>query len=394
MRPLPILAKFLLPGLAATLPGFALAELTPVEILLKLEPEGRSNAAAIEAVAQLSKVAPSELPTLFAAMNQANELAANYLRSAIDTVIDAALADSKPLPIESIEAFLDETHNHPRARRLAYEILSRVAPEKAARRLPSFSNDPSVELRYDAVEQLLQNAGRLEAAGNKTEATPLYRRALESARHQSQIDKTAAKLRALGEEVDLPRHFGFLTHWKVIGPFDNAALAGFETAYPPETEWKPEAEYDGKNGKVRWVDLATADEHGKVDLNPTLGELKEVTGYAFAHFNSPIEGRAEIRLGCKNGWKIWFNQQFIFGRDEYHRGARIDQYRLPVTLRKGPNTLLLKICQNADVKDWTREWEFQLRICDATGTAILASDRPPTPKPEPKGTPGKPARKG
>jgi hypothetical protein len=52
---------------------------------------------------------------------------------------------------------------------------------------------------------------------------------------------------------------------------------------------------------------------------------------------------------------------------------------MSVSLNKGPNTLLIKLCQNADVKDWTKEWEFQLRVCDSTGTAILATDRPPRP---------------
>ena len=388
MRPLavllPLLPCLLLPGSV-----FAQATSSPIETLLHLQPEGQSNAAAIAAVAALSKTPPAELPRLFSAMNGANELAANYLRSAIDTIVDNALHASKELPLAEIESFLDRTDNHPRARRLAYEILQRVAPEQAAKRLPTFANDPSVELRYDAVEQLIQAAAQLESGSNSAATVAAYRKALEAARHQTQIDKVAAKLKALGQEVDLPRHFGFLTHWKVIGPFDNTALAGFDKPFPPETEWKPEAEYDGKSAKVRWVDLATADEHGKVDLNPTLGELKEVTGYAFTQFNSPVEGPAEIRLGCKNGWKIWFNNQFLFARDEYHRGSRIDQYRLPVTLRKGANTLLLKVCQNADVKDWTKEWEFQLRVCDSTGTAILATDRPPTPKPQPKTTPAR-----
>jgi hypothetical protein len=31
---------------------------------------------------------------------------------------------------------------------------------------------------------------------------------------------------------------------------------------------------------------------------------------------------------------------------------------------------------------WTVEWEFQLRVCDATGTAILSTGRPATPKAE------------
>ena len=53
---------------------------------------------------------------------------------------------------------------------------------------------------------------------------------------------------------------------------------------------------------------------------------------------------------------------------------------MPVALKAGKNTILVKVCQNEDVKDWTKEWEFQLRVCDATGTAILGKDRPPTPK--------------
>jgi len=37
----------------------------------------------------------------------------------------------------------------------------------------------------------------------------------------------------------------------------------------------------------------------------------------------------------------------------------------------------VKVCQDGQTKDWTKEWQFQFRVCDATGTAILAVDRPP-----------------
>jgi hypothetical protein len=87
---------------------------------------------------------------------------------------------------------------------------------------------------------------------------------------------------------------------------------------------------------------------------------------------TPEGGPAELRLGCKNGWKLWFNGQFLFGRDEYHRGAEIDQYRLPVTLRPGANTIVVKLCQDEEVEDWTVEWEFQLRVTDPTGKPIRA----------------------
>jgi len=50
-----------------------------------------------------------------------------------------------------------------------------------------------------------------------------------------------------------------------------------------------------------------------------------------------------------------------------------------VQLQAGKNTLLVKACQNEEVKDWTKEWQFQLRVCDAAGTAILAKDRATAP---------------
>ena len=109
--------------------------------------------------------------------------------------------------------------------------------------------------------------------------------------------------------------------------------------------------------------------------------LKETVGYAYTEFESSRARSAEIRLGCKNAWKIWLNGKLIFGRDEYHRGQKIDQYKLPIELKAGKNTILVKACQNEQTEEWTVQWEFQLRICDATGSAILASNRQATPQP-------------
>ena len=50
----------------------------------------------------------------------------------------------------------------------------------------------------------------------------VYRQALNAARDIDQIEEIAKHLtEKLEQELDLPRHFGFLMHWKVIAPFDN-----------------------------------------------------------------------------------------------------------------------------------------------------------------------------
>ena len=110
-----------------------------------------------------------------------------------------------------------------------------------------------------------------------------------------------------------------------------------------------------------------------VDFNQAISSLKGVAGYATAEFWSDSARSAQVRLGCKNGWKIWVNGTLVFGRDEYHRSAEIDQYRMPVSLKAGKNILLVKCTQNEQTQDWAKEWEFQLRVTDEQGTPIVST---------------------
>jgi hypothetical protein len=212
-----------------------------------------------------------------------------------------------------------------------------------------------------------------QISSNKAAAITTYQQALGAAREADQIEAIAKTLGDLGQKVDLAQTFGWVTRWKMIGPFDNTDNAGFVKAYPPEETLDFTAEYDGKKGKVKWVDQEFRNDYGLVDFNKPFEPLKEVMGYATAEFWSEQARPAEIRLGCKNGWKVWFNGKYLFGRDEYHTGAEIDQFRLPVELKSGKNVILVKCAQNEQTEDWTKEWEFQLRVTDAQGTPIVST---------------------
>lgn len=338
-------------------------------------PEGKGNAEAAAAWKTLSQADAAVLPEIFRAMDDANDLAANWLRSAVEAIVDRTLASDGQLPVRELRAVLDDTGRNPRARRFAYELISRVSPGIRDEIIPRMTDDPSLEMRYDAVQRLIQEAGGLATASKVADAAELYKRALDSAREVGQIRQIKKALDGLGVPVDLPSHFGFLMQWHLIGPFDNAERKGFDTVFPPEQGIDLAAEYTGKSGPVRWSPFQSEHEYGIINFNLPYGPLKEVTGFAYAEYKSCIAQTAEIRLGCKNAWKLWVNGQYIFGRDEYHRGMEIDQYRFPVELKKDKNTILLKICQNEQKETWTKEWEFQLRICDVRGTAILAADR-------------------
>lgn len=344
-------------------------------------PEGQGNASAAAAWQKIAATGGESIPVVLAGMSGANELTENWLRSAVEAIADRELVKGGKLPTPELGDFVLNTGHNPRARRLAFELIRRVDAETAERLIPGLLNDPSVELRREAVQRVMDQGKELVAVKKLDGAAVSYRQALVYARDVDQIKTISKQLRDLGREVDLPKHFGFLMHWSVIGPFDNTGRRGFDTVFPPENRIDLTAEYDGKSGKVRWTELVTDDEYGMLDINKAYpGEIKEVTGYAYTEFKSTTARPIELRLGCKNAWKIWLNGELLFGRDEYHRGMRIDQYRLRGQLKAGTNTILVKACQNEQKESWTKEWQFQLRACDAAGTAVLSADRPPTPK--------------
>jgi hypothetical protein len=350
-----------------------------VEPLLKtlkaVGPMGKGHREAAAAWQQLSQAEAAQLTAVLAGLNDANPLAANWIRSAAETIAQRQSQNGRTLPLQELERFVLQTSNAPQARRLAYEWLARADKAAPDRLIPGLLHDPSVEFRRDAVQRLIERADPLYEAKKVDEATPIYRQAFEAARDLDQIDKLSKRLRELKQPVDLQTHFGFLTQWKLIGPFDNTDKKGYAVAYPPERSVDYSATYEGKVGPVKWIDHETSHDYGMVDFNKAIGKHMGVVGYAATEFDSPSEQRVELRLGCINANKLWLNGKLVDEHEVYHANTKVDQYTQRVTLKPGKNLILLKICQNEQKDEWAQNWQFQLRVCDATGTAVLASDR-------------------
>lgn len=365
---------FLLASIAGASAGPPAELAEPLRAIRAVGPEGQGNAAASAAWKALANGEAATLRPLLEAMDGASDFTLNWLRAAVEAVADRELAAGRALPLADLGKFLLDTSHHPRARRLAFELIAQADATTADQLLAGMLNDPSLELRRDAVQKLIVQANEAVARSNRAGAGLLFQQALHFAREVAQIEGVAKELKKLGQPVDLREHFGFLTQWKVIGPFDNPRGKGFETVYPPEQNIDLNAEYDGKTGKVRWQDYTTTHLYGMVDMNWPCGKLKEVTAYAATDFFSERMQSVELRLGGKNSWKVWLNGRFLFGRDEYHTSAEIDQYRMPAQLQPGRNTILVKVCQNEQVEEWTEQWEFQLRVTDSLGTPIASAN--------------------
>lgn len=333
--------------------------------------EGTGNADAAIAWRELTALGPAGLPETLAAFRGASPLAANWLRNAVDAILEAETRAGRTLPREMLERFVREAGNDPAARRLAYEWLCRADPSTPARLLPQMTNDPSVEIRRDAVAVMLKKAQATLDRGDKEASKTAYQEALTCARDKDQVDLIAGRLKGLGVPVDLAAHFGYLRTWHVIGPFDNRAGKGHAAVFEPEKKVDLDRSCTGRDGKaIRWAAATSDHPTGMVNFNKLIAEQKEVTAYATVEIESPSEQPVEIRAASKNAIKVFLNGRQVYAKEEYHHGLYMDQHAVRVTLQKGKNRLLVKVSQNEMVESWTKEWEFQLRLCDAVGTGL------------------------
>jgi hypothetical protein len=351
----------------------------PLAQIRGVQPKGEGHREAIAAWQTVSQLPAARLPDVLAGMDGGSDLSANWIRAAADAIAQRETAAGIKLPIAELEKFLADTNHSPRARQAAFELIVSSDPAAETRLIPSFLNDPSMELRRLAVADALEQAGKsVKDETQKTETVAAYRRALSAARDTDQIDAAAEQLKKLGEQVDLPSHFGFVMRWHLIGPFDNRDKKGFDVAYPPESQIDLTASYPGLVGEVKWTEHTTDDAYGTVDLNKAIGKHMGAIGYAFAEFVSAEDRSVELRMGCINGNKVWLNGELLTANHVYHAGAYIDQYVGVGQLKKGPNQILVKVAQNEQTDDWAQRWQFQLRVCDQYGTAIHSADRPGT----------------
>lgn len=329
-----------------------------------------------DAVAAMKKVAEADaaaLPVIIAAMDDSSPLVENWIRAAAEAIAQKQLDQKQPLPVAQLELFLKDTRHSPRGRRLAFELIAledKTAPERL---IPTLLNDPSLELRREAVAKALDDAAKISA---KETAVKMYFNAFAAARDLDQIKAASAKLKDFGEEPDVATQMGYITSWKLVGPFDNVGDIGWDTVYPPETGVDVTKRYAGQKEEIGWINHITTDPMGVVDLTKALDKHKGAVTYAYAEFLADKAQPADFRIGSINATKLWVNGKELAANHVYHAGMQVDQYIAKGELKAGKNQILIKICQNEQKEMWAQDWKFQVRVCDKIGTAILSTDRP------------------
>lgn len=368
---------------------------TLVKQLKAVGPDGAGAASAAAAWAELKREKVTAIVPLLAAMDDSTPLAANWLRSAIDAIVEREVKGGTKLPASELEAFVRDIKHGPSGRRLAFELLCAADKEARARLLPTFFGDPSPELRYDAIESAFDKLRKLEKPNpesydpsepekkktklDKDEKTIAeLQKLLRASRHFEQTALIARELEAYGEKIDMTDHFGFIGRWWVLSPFDNTGGKGFATPFDPENKLDRNVTPMGKGDEsTEWKFIDSKEQFATVDLNKHVGKLKNVVAYAVSDIECDTDRAVELRAASITAIKMFLNGKEVFARETYHQGMAADTHIAPVKLKAGKNTILLKICQNDQKEPWAQDWKFQLRITEADGAKVAVRNVTP-----------------
>jgi hypothetical protein len=222
----------------------------------------------------------------------------------------------------------------------------------------------SEALKPLAARAIVAAAGALTAGGQKAEAIAALdvARSLDQSAEMTKL--VVAGLRAAGAGGDYAAMLGLLTQWWVVGPFElGEGNSGWDKAYINEPEVNLQGRYMVGKRRLDWVKATGSDDRGVIDLHKPLGPGDNRIAYAYTEITLPTNTDALLLVGADDSQRVWVNGQKVFE----HFVARPlvpDQDRIPVKLKAGRNTILMKIWQN------TQGWAFCARLTTPDGNPI------------------------
>jgi hypothetical protein len=350
--------------------------------LLAVGPNAAGADKAQKAVDALVAAGPKALPMILAAIPADDVVKANWLRAAFNRIVDDAIREKKPIPTDELVAFVNDKKKPARSRRLALEAVEKVTPGTTATVIDAGLDDP--EFGPEAVALRMERAAAADARGDKATAIKLYREAFDAARDFNQCLALAQRLKSLDVVVDPLARLGVVRDWMVMGPFDDPEEKGFATVFPPEKSFDPDANYDGKDGKVAWKRFASETPDGRIDLMKAVAPSDGAVAYAYVVVTSPKDQEVEFRGSGDDNLAVWVNGTKVIDHPTYRSHLRIDWHRAKAKLKAGENTVLVKVCQCPAPKEKApgppAKWEFHLRVVDPVGRGVSLPVAIPTPK--------------
>lgn len=264
----------------------------------------------------------------------------------------AAAAELSGLEKEAIS--LEARGDYPGALDTYKKALKEAAEKRSRTAEPLLVKVSDLTYKLETYAETLAFLDNLD----KQELEPVFRafltwERLMGAAHLGQVDKT----------VELADSLGFITDWKVIGPFKNERNTEFYTEFPPEQEIDFSAEYEGKERKVAWRTVPRKNVTGTVPIHALYEPDSGVVAYALAYVKVDEDTDAAVRFSSDDGLRLWVNDALLESL-EIHRNVAFEQNVVGAKLKAGWNKILLKVAQREN------SWEYRLRFTKPDGTPL------------------------
>lgn len=207
-------------------------------------------------------------------------------------------------------------------------------------------------------------AGALLAVGRREAALAALDAILTQPLVGQPVNDLLTQFGASAWDLDLPRRLGFITRWRVVGPFPfGGPGTGLDDVNVGEPDVDLDAQYTVNGATLSWEALPPA---LSVDLLTHFGPATNVVAYAYAEVISEEDRDVVLRMSSDDGIKVWVNGEVVHNHD-IDRGAMIDQDSAPARLVAGANRILVKCSQGGG------GWGFGVRITTPEGVGVPLS---------------------
>jgi len=157
--------------------------------------------------------------------------------------------------------------------------------------------------------------------------------------------------------------------WYIIGPFDDNDCTGLDTMYGPEAAPALNVTYQGKKGNLKWKKIPRL--KGKapyVSLSSFFDDRDKVAGFALTRVYCETRTQAVLVTSTTQLGAGYLNGKQIF-RDEYCAGLLPAEERVPITLKEGWNTIVVK-----SLNHWGDEWALWAGLFTPNGKPFKYSE--------------------
>ena len=182
--------------------------------------------------------------------------------------------------------------------------------------------------------------------------------------HETASAAALSVLSAKGSQTEeIVEQRGYITGWRVIGPFPAADLTAVQAQLEPAASKDPPATVGVNEEEFTWKEVTASGVPSLVDLTGVFGDTRQALAYAFVRIAQPQWQPADLWIRAPTECAAWLNGKLILERPaEAGNGSREEQVR--VVLQPGINRLLLRVLQDDG------PWAYAVRLTDRRGKPV------------------------